>query len=526
VLKDLADDIGREADTATAPGRPLQRHQPTVTTQSRPGTRSAGGGDLSPTGGSVALAPPLHHPPRHRAAKDGRDALRRHRYMSLRRPQDQPARRSRYLAVRTKFLIASGVGVVWMLFAMWLSVPWLQGFATVVGDVPAGIAIGGVSWVPGWLTAFLAASLVLDRQPRLRVAQPTDAVTVVIAARNESAGIGDTLERVANQDYLGPITLILADNGSTDGTADVAREAAQRLNLALQVITENRPGKSLALNTALATVRDEFVITLDADTLLHRTAVRHIVARVRSAPPDVVAVAGAVLVRNSRCGMWARMQEWDYFLGIASIKRMQGLYQCTLVAQGAFSLYRTRQVRDVGGWPDAIGEDIVVTWKLMEDGGRVFFEPLAVAFTDAPTRFVHFARQRARWARGMIEGLRSVPPWRQPRPMTRALISVNLLVPILDLFYTFIWLPGLVLAMFGHFWIVGPCTLLVLPVTMVINGILYRFQRNQVFDYLGLRVRRNWSGFLLYVVAYQIVMSPVAVVGYAQELLGLRRRWK
>ena len=39
------------------------------------------------------------------------------------------------------------------------------------------------------------------------------------------------------------------------------------------------------------------------------------------------------------------MQEWDYFLGIASIKRMQGLYQGTLVAQGAFSLYRTEAVR-------------------------------------------------------------------------------------------------------------------------------------------------------------------------------------
>jgi cellulose synthase/poly-beta-1,6-N-acetylglucosamine synthase-like glycosyltransferase len=59
------------------------------------------------------------------------------------------------------------------------------------------------------------------------------------------------------------------------------------------------------------------------------------------------------------------MQEWDYFLGIASVKRMQGLYQGTLVAQGAFSLYRTKALRAAGGWPDAIGEDIVLTWRLI-----------------------------------------------------------------------------------------------------------------------------------------------------------------
>lgn len=43
--------------------------------------------------------------------------------------------------------------------------------------------------------------------------------------------------------------------------------------------------------------------------------------------------------------------------GISSIKRLQGLYQGTLVAQGAYNLYK----KEVGGWPDAMGEDIVLT---------------------------------------------------------------------------------------------------------------------------------------------------------------------
>jgi biofilm PGA synthesis N-glycosyltransferase PgaC len=40
---------------------------------------------------------------------------------------------------------------------------------------------------------------------------------------------------------------------------------------------------------------------------------------------------------------------------------------------------------------------------------------------------------------------------------------------------------------------------------------------------LGLRVRRNLLGFFAFVLLYQMLMSPVSVAGYGQELLGLRR---
>ena len=168
----------------------------------------------------------------------------------------------------------------------------------------------------------------------------------------------------------------------------------------------------------------------------------------------------------------------------------------------------------------------MLTWQLMRRGARVYYEPSAVAFTAAPTRLVHLARQRARWARGMIEGIRSVKPWAQPRWLLRFLTAIDLLIPALDVAYALVWLPGLVLAATGRYWIVGPYTLAVLPLTLVVNAILYRFQRRRVFNLLGLRVRRNAVGFLGFVLAYQMLMSPIAVIGYGQELLRLRRRWK
>jgi biofilm PGA synthesis N-glycosyltransferase PgaC len=41
-----------------------------------------------------------------------------------------------------------------------------------------------------------------------------------------------------------------------------------------------------------------------------------------------------------------------------------------------------------------------------------------------------------------------------------------------------------------------------------------------------LRVRRNWTGFIAYVFLYQMVMAPVSVWGYLQEMMVVKRGWK
>ncbi len=74
-------------------------------------------------------------------------------------------------------------------------------------------------------------------------------------------------------------------------------------------------------------MRTPLVATVDADTLLMPSSLERIVARLLISLPDTVAVAGAVFVRNSRRNFITRAQEWDYFLGIASVKRQQGLFQ-------------------------------------------------------------------------------------------------------------------------------------------------------------------------------------------------------
>jgi biofilm PGA synthesis N-glycosyltransferase PgaC len=430
-----------------------------------------------------------------------------------------------YIPVIVKFWLSHFFAILWTGLSVYISLPWLEDFSRVV-TFPAALAIiSGIAYIPGYLNTFLVCSLIFDRQPRLKEESPNNTITVLIAAKNEAAAIASTIEYISRQDYTGAIKVLVIDNGSSDGTADKALEAGSALGLDVAVICEENPGKFNALNTGLKHTETDLVITLDADTLLHRSAIRYLVARMLSSPAEVCAVAGSVLAKNSRHFLLARLQEWDYFLGIASIKRLQGLYQGTLVAQGAFSIYRTESVRSIDGWPDAIGEDIVLTWKLLRNGGRTYFEPLAVAFTDVPVAINAFARQRSRWARGMIEALKQIKPWQQPQIYTRYLTGVNLIMPVLDFSYTLFWLPGLILACFGIYWIVGPMTLFVIPLTLLSYAVLYVYQLS-VFKQLKLKVRKNLLGFMLFVLCYQMLMAPVSVWGYLQEFLMLDRVWK
>lgn len=378
-----------------------------------------------------------------------------------------------YISINNKFILSAVFSLIWLFISVYFSLPWVHDLGLLTTPILAVIIIAGIGYVPGLINAFIIMSLLLDRQPKFKTIDPKLPITIIIACFNEEKTIANTLTYIKNQNYNGYIKVIVVDNASTDKTSENAKEAGEILGLNLQVLYAEDPGKFNALNEALKIVETKYLITLDADTLLHKLALKHIVSRVVTAPQDICAVAGSVLVRNSRQNLLAKLQEWEYFLGIASIKRMQGMYQGTLVAQGAFSLYTTELLNKIGGWPDAIGEDIVLTWKMLRENKRVYFEPMAVAFTEVPSKFIHFYRQKSRWARGMIEGLKAVKPWEQPIKYIRILTGINLLMPYLDIVYTFAWIPGLVLAFFGFFWIIGPMTLLVLPLALLQNYILY-----------------------------------------------------
>jgi poly-beta-1,6-N-acetyl-D-glucosamine synthase len=421
-------------------------------------------------------------------------------------------------------ILTFAAGLCRVCFSLWLSRHWITTLGHEITVPLALLVIAGIALIPGYLNIQLLSSILLDRPPRLRLHLDFPEVALLIAAYNEEGSIAETLDYALRADYRGSLFITVADDGSTDRTREIVAEYAAR-DPRVRLLEVDHGGKAEALNAALATVNAPLVSTIDADTLLMPYSLTRAVARLLTSPPDTVAVAGAVLVRNSRQNLLTRAQEWDYFLGIASVKRGQALLQGTLVAQGAFSVYDTTALKLAGGWPNRIGEDIVLTWRMLLQGGRCVFEPTAVAFTEVPSDWLAFARQRRRWARGMIEGLRD-HGFGLVRRMDFYSHSVagNFLFPLLDATFTLAFIPGIVLAATGNFAIVGPMTLLVLPLNAVLGGVMFVHQR-RVFRSIELRVRNNRRGLFFYLFCYQFVMAPISLVGYTLEAFRARRAW-
>jgi biofilm PGA synthesis N-glycosyltransferase PgaC len=204
---------------------------------------------------------------------------------------------------------------------------------------------------------------------------------------------------------------------------------------------------------------------------------------------------------------------------------MQSLYQGTLVAQGAFSLYRRSALREVGGWQDVVGEDIVLSWAMLDKGYRIGYAEDAIAWTNAPTTFRQFARQRQRWSRGLIEALNQHESLLFKRRLSQMFIWWNLLFLPLDATYTFVFIPGVIAAIFFQlYWVAGLMTLAVIPIAILWNTIIFRAQA-KMFREQGLKVRHNPRGLIFYLVCYALMMQPMCVWGYAVESLGLKKKW-
>lgn len=429
-----------------------------------------------------------------------------------------------YVNVKTKFASAFLIATAWCVFSIWASRYWFDDLSIVVGQGLAVFLIAFIAIIPGFMNAFMFSSLLMDKRPPRKQLEAYPDLSILVACYNEEKYIVQTVESILHQAYPGKYEVIVIDDGSQDATSALVKDLASSYNHVRLIQLNNNQGKSAALNIGLAQAQYSKVVTIDADSYLFKDALIRIAERYVNDPSNTRAVAGTTLVRNSRDNWLTKSQEWDYFHGIATVKRVQSLNQGTLVAQGCFSIYDKDALNEVGGWPEVVGEDIVLTWALLQKGYRVGYCEDAVIFTVVPNTLTGLIKQRQRWARGMIEAFKFHPQVLFKRRLSTFFIWWDLFFPLMDLAFTFGFLPGIVLALFGHYWIVGPMTLSLFPIALLINWIMFHTE-NKMFKEQGLHVRQNTLGFLIYLLPYSMILQPAAVLGYVVEFLGLKKVW-
>jgi cellulose synthase/poly-beta-1,6-N-acetylglucosamine synthase-like glycosyltransferase len=229
-------------------------------------------------------------------------------------------------------------------------------------------------------------------------------VAVLIPAYNEDKVIVRTIRSVMMSNYKN-IRIVVIDDGSKDSTYETAVRAypADIASGRLTVLTKPNGGKADALNYGLANIREEVYIGIDADGVIAHDAITNLVCHF--ADPKIGAVAGNAKVGN-RVNLWTRWQALEYITSQNFERRALDLFDVVMVVPGAIGAWRTRAVKEGGGYhTNTVAEDADLTMNLLEQGYSVIYEDRALAFTEAPVDMDGLMRQRFRWSFGILQAV-------------------------------------------------------------------------------------------------------------------------
>lgn len=203
-------------------------------------------------------------------------------------------------------------------------------------------------------------------------------VSVIVPARNARATLPRTLERLAAQEGIGRCEVIVVDDGSTDGTGELARGS----RLLPVVLSGAGEGPSAARNLGAAHATGDLLVFLDADCWPVGNWLERGVAAMRGA--DLV--QGAVSPPPD-----AIVGPFDRTLWV---QRAHGLYESA-------NLFVRRELFErIGGFESwlrpgygiELGEDVLFGWRARRLGARTEFCAQALVhhavFARGPAQFV------------------------------------------------------------------------------------------------------------------------------------------
>ena len=259
------------------------------------------------------------------------------------------------------------------------------------------------------LAISLLASINGRRKPTA-IAQSGASISVIIAAHNEDLHIRRRIENCLAQS-IAPMEIIIASDGSTDGTAAVAREFAAPPVIVIDI--QPRGGKAAALNRAAETATGDILLFSDARTFFDTAAAEHLLELLQD--PQVGAVTGQMVSWPTRpaaevvsrpLGLFATYEQ------IASLAETR-LASCVSAHGGLLAVRRALWKPIPAG---IINDDAYRVLATLKQGYRVAFASNALFFKLSTSGLKDEAERRTRIAAGRYQLLFHPGwwPWSQP----------------------------------------------------------------------------------------------------------------
>ena len=231
--------------------------------------------------------------------------------------------------------------------------------------------------------------------------QHTTLISVIVAARNEEANIGNLLQALENQTYPKHLfEIIVIDDHSSDGTADIALQFQHVKLLRLENDAINSYKKK-AIEKGIAAASNDLIVTTDADCVPPPGWLETI------ASFQVLTNAGFIVAPVSfSCSpkVVEMFQAMDFLVlqGITGASVYKGFLS---MCNGANLAYRKKLFAEVGGFSSidhiASGDDMLLIQKIadyMPEQIRYLKAEVAIVNTLPMPSWKQFLNQRTRWA--------------------------------------------------------------------------------------------------------------------------------
>jgi cellulose synthase/poly-beta-1,6-N-acetylglucosamine synthase-like glycosyltransferase len=260
------------------------------------------------------------------------------------------------------------------------------------------VVIGSTALV-AWIYAGypLALALLGALRPRPRRRAPLIVpLSVIVAAHDEVEVIADKVANVLASDYPPELLeLIVASDGSEDGTVEAARRAGATLVLDLP-----RVGKLSSLNRAEQAASGDILVFTDADSMFEPGTLRRLVSNF--ADEQVGAAAANVVRFVEEDGQPVARGEGLYWRYERLLKRLEDRIGSVVSASG--HLYAVRRSLFTPSAQTAGTDDFLISSAVVRQGRRLAFDEQAVVLVATPEEGGTELRRKVRV---MNRGLRS-----------------------------------------------------------------------------------------------------------------------
>ncbi|MFD2474543.1 glycosyltransferase [Amycolatopsis silviterrae] len=244
-----------------------------------------------------------------------------------------------------------------------------------------------MSTVLAWATLTVWTGLALchswfwrtdQRLPKLIPPDSWPSVAIVVPARDEADLLPDTLPTLLRQRYPGDARVILVDDGSSDGTAEVARSLTVPHGLPLTVTSPGEPpdgwtGKLWAVAHGVREAGDaDLLLLTDADIAHDPDSLETLVA----ASSDRDMVSQMAVLRTET--FWERLivPAFVYFFAMLyPFRRVNSARWRTAAAAGGCVLVRRETLERAGGIAairGALIDDVALARAVAGAGGRIW----------------------------------------------------------------------------------------------------------------------------------------------------------